>query len=637
MSLLQAASRLAFNTVGRLARDDSWITMDDGATQQATLPPTDPYAQNVTLNDFDRTDILCILMPTTPAACQAVEFVEESAPQHILRRPGKLSPMKATTPTDQTDNDVQTSPKAKPSMDIALRMNSKLLNPALGFTFGRNKKVSDLLISRDKQQVSQRHFRIYVNSKGSLMCQDTSTNGTVVDSVSLGPKRMLTDTGDQRTLHHGSVIELLLTHYGETMRFMVQVPDRSGVSLQYGSKLDQYIDFVEQMERRLQEENHQRTQGVLIDINPVRRVFPSGCHVFTDQFQAPIPQFSHSLRGDKLSTRANKVLVAGTEPFNCGMQWNGGETYHVTALLGKGAFASVYKLTRRADGELFAAKEIRKTVFAQRGVLDRRVEQELNIMKQLEHVSSYAIIPSSTDANRSQPNIVQYIEHYETPEYLYILMELVPHGDLQSVLQASHVLTEYHCQAIASQMCGALKYLHDQDITHRDIKPDNILIQSNMPFVFKLSDFGLSKVVKNNETFLTSFCGTYLYCAPEVYPGYHHYNKNNNHNEKAEPRRRSTRDGRSVTKGSHCGFQADISQAQQTKSQATIHDGSGHMEYRSGIVSSPVWFSALHGDNRQLWSSHIREHHEQSSRLQPPSKKWSFSGCRRLPKPDAYH
>ncbi|KAL9028930.1 MAG: hypothetical protein Q9180_007094, partial [Flavoplaca navasiana] len=182
-------------------------------------------------------------------------------------------------------------------------------------------------------------------------------------------------------------------------------------------------------------------------------------------------------------------------PFNCGMQWNGGDTYHVTALLGKGAFASVYKLTRRADGELFAAKEIRKTVFAQRGVLDRRVEQELNIMKQLEHVSSYAIIPLSTDANRSQPNIVQYIEHYETPEYLYILMELVPHGDLQSVLQASQVLSEYHCQAIASQMCGALKYLHDQDITHRDIKPDNILIQSNMPFVFKLSDFGLSKYI----------------------------------------------------------------------------------------------------------------------------------------------
>lgn len=122
-------------------------------------------------------------------------------------------------------------------------------------------------------------------------------------------------------------------------------------------------------------------------------------------------------------------------------------------------------------------------------------------------------------------------------------MELVPDGDLQYILQTQHVLTEFHCQAIASQMCEALKYLHDRDITHRDIKPDNILIQSNNPYVFKLSDFGLSKVVKNNETFLTSFCGTYLYCAPEVYPGYHLYNCAN---EKPERKRRSTKDGRFV-------------------------------------------------------------------------------------------
>ncbi|KAI4105391.1 MAG: hypothetical protein LQ339_003455 [Xanthoria mediterranea] len=507
---MQPAFRFAFNTIGRLARDASWITMDDGATQQATLPPTAPYAQKFTLNDFDRTDILCILIPTTPTAYQAVELVEESASQHILHRPGKLSPLKATTPTDNmvADNDAPTNKKAKPSMEIALRMSSYLLNPALGFTFGRNKLASDLRISKDAQmKVSGRHFRIYVNSKGSLMCQDVSTNGTVVDSVSLRPKQSPTDWGDQMTLHHGSVIEILINNDLETMRFMVQVPDRSGVSQLYGSKLDQYIDFVEQMERRLQEEKNRKTQGVPTDLG-----------------LAPVPQFSHILRADKLSTRANKVLVAGTEPFNHGMQWNGGDIYHTTALLGKGAFASVYKLTRRADGELFAAKEIRKTVFAQRGVLDRRVEQELNIMKQLEH-----------------PNIVQYIDHHETPENLYILMELVPHGDLQSILQTRHVLTEFHCQAIASQMCEALKYLHDRDITHRDIKPDNILIQSNDPYVFKLSDFGLSKVVKNNETFLTSFCGTYLYCAPEVYPGYHHYN---GANDKAERKRRSTKDGR---------------------------------------------------------------------------------------------
>ncbi|KAL8772238.1 MAG: hypothetical protein Q9209_002450 [Squamulea sp. 1 TL-2023] len=505
----RAALRLAFNTIGRLARDDSWITMDDGATQQASLPPTGVHTQKNTFSDFDRTDILCILIPATPTAYEAVELVNATAPHHILRRPRKVAPLKTKTPADQisVDYSISTTPKAKPSLDIALRMSSVILNPALGFTFGRNKLGSDLLICQGgHMRISQRHFRIYVNSRGSLMCQDTSTNGTYVDGVILRPKQQPRDLGDKRTLHNASVIELLVGQDMETMRFIVQVPDRSGVSQLYGSKLDQYIEFVEQMERRLQEENNRKAQPDMTDMSP-----------------APVPQFSHMLRDDKLSTRANKVLIAGTEPFNLGMQWNGGDAYHVTALLGKGAFASVYKLTRRADGELFAAKEIRKTVFAQRGVLDRRVEQELNIVKQLQH-----------------PNIVQYIEHHETPEYLYILMELVEHGDLQSVLQARKVLSEFHCQAIASQMCEALKYLHTRDITHRDIKPDNILIKSNNPYVFKLSDFGLSKVVKNNETFLTSFCGTYLYCAPEVYPEYHSYKVINN----SEPKRRSTKDRR---------------------------------------------------------------------------------------------
>ena len=101
-------------------------------------------------------------------------------------------------------------------------------------------------------------------------------------------------------------------------------------------------------------------------------------------------------------------------------------------------------------------------------------------------------------------------------------MEFVPHGDLRHWTGSHKKMTEYMAARIGKQMLDAMMYLHNQGITHRDIKPDNILIAGDDPQdkIFKLSDFGLSKQVINDQTFLQTFCGTLLYLAPEVYPGY---------------------------------------------------------------------------------------------------------------------
>ncbi|KAL8949445.1 MAG: hypothetical protein Q9222_004451 [Ikaeria aurantiellina] len=489
-----------FNQRGRLARDNPDVSMDDAATQPAHLPQMDPREQkgnHALISKEDRTDILCILSPGTLTACQAVELVAATAPQHILQNLGHGRGLSASDENlDEADlqedrlpadphkmalDETVPSKASRPSLDIALRLSSKIINPVLGFTFGRAKEKSDLLISPKGQQkrVSGMHFRIYINPKGSLMCADTSTNGTWVDGRLLKDKSTL---GPQSTIHDGSTIEIMSGERNESMRFYVSTPDRTGVSLDYGRRLEEYLRYLDQVDRQQQEENRCRTEGLPVTLSPI-----------------PIPPFNHALQGERLSVAANKNLVAATEPYNHGMQWNGGVTYKVTGFIGKGAFAIVYQLSRRHDGEKFAVKELKKTSLVQKGVIDRRVDQELEIMKSLEH----------------------YVDHHEVPDYLYIIMELVLEGDLQSCLCGNQRrLQESHCQTVGLQMCQALKYLHDRGITHRDIKPDNILIKSRDPYVFKLSDFGLSKVVKDDETFLKSFCGTLLYCAPEVYPGY---------------------------------------------------------------------------------------------------------------------
>ena len=278
--------------IGPLARDNLRFGMDDAATQQASIPPTDPNGRkgsHAFLSEEDRSDILCILSPGSRAACQAVELVAKTTPQHILQNQGlfQTSFLQDNLPRDEeqtTKNDAQDEPmtvdtgentsenteaNTRPILDIALRMSSRLLNPCVGFTFGRAPEKSDLLICTTEQQkwVSGAHFRIYMTSKGVLMCLDTSTNGTCVDGHYL--KRE--SKSRQRSLHGDSSIEVMFSK-SDSMRFFVSVPDREGVSGVYGRKLDAYIGFVEQYGRQKQEELHYKTKGIPIEVLPVSSV-----------------------------------------------------------------------------------------------------------------------------------------------------------------------------------------------------------------------------------------------------------------------------------------------------------------------------------------------------------------------------
>ncbi|CAG8919541.1 unnamed protein product [Penicillium salamii] len=414
------------------------------ATQESTQPLADPRRMGVNNSGIQDQDLSDIICILHPNSHAAHDAVAATA------RLGVQHILQRDTLEGEASHTAD--------LDVALRLSSDVHSLGLGFAFGRNRARCDVLlaVNDDAKRVSNTHFRIYLTGDGILMLQDSSTNGTVVDNCRLRKSQK----ENSRMLTNGSVIQVVTGIGSDEVRFVVRIPSREGFATQYQENLCRYFERV--------------------------------------QAHAPAHKTRQGPPPSVLTWSASNAF---------GMHWTGGAMYNVTGQIGKGAFATVYKIATKQHGAIYAAKELDKRRFMKNGILDQKVDNEMKIMRDLTH-----------------PNIVQYIHHHEHDRWIYIIMEYVPGGELSTYLQTQGKIAEEMVRTIARQVLRALHYLHKRRITHRDIKPDNILIASLDPLRIKLSDFGLSKVVEQ-ETFLKTFCGTLLYCAPEVYPDYEQYRR----------------------------------------------------------------------------------------------------------------
>ena len=112
-------------------------------------------------------------------------------------------------------------------------------------------------------------------------------------------------------------------------------------------------------------------------------------------------------------------------------------------------------------------------------------------------------------------NSVEYYDHFEDKDSYYIVMEKCD-GDLKSFIENNESgLSDSMIKNILLQLNEAFKIMHSKNMIHRDLKPQNILIRniSQNNFIFKLADFGLSRVFENNN--FSTHAGSLGYTAPE--------------------------------------------------------------------------------------------------------------------------
>ena len=183
------------------------------------------------------------------------------------------------------------------------------------------------------------------------------------------------------------------------------------------------------------------------------------------------------------------------------------EIYEIKDILGSGSFSLV-----KLGINTFTKEKVAVKIMDKKKMNTIRLESartEIEIMKICQH-----------------PNIIHFIDSYETADFIYIFMEYCKGGTFYKFLKnRNFILKEELAVNLAHKICMAVYYFHSFGITHRDLKPENILMTSEDEDAdIKILDFGLSKIIGPNEKCSEPY-GTIIYCAPEIILD-HPYTKN---------------------------------------------------------------------------------------------------------------
>jgi len=148
--------------------------------------------------------------------------------------------------------------------------------------------------------------------------------------------------------------------------------------------------------------------------------------------------------------------------------------------------------------------------------------QEKRVMKAIPKVSKYGEVQVDlVHAKREldvlcrlyHPNVLRYIETVENDEFIFVFTEFCEGETLLQFLLQRTVVEYRDFVDIARQLLNAIEYIHSQNIAHRDLKLENIMISNRMKV--KIIDFGLSNFTQGNSL-LSTYCGSMQYVPPEI-------------------------------------------------------------------------------------------------------------------------
>lgn len=172
--------------------------------------------------------------------------------------------------------------------------------------------------------------------------------------------------------------------------------------------------------------------------------------------------------------------------------------YVFRGTVGEGAFSIVKLVYHEETHSYYACKIVPKSRIATPS-LQARFELEIRINQQLNH-----------------PGVAHLFDFFKDEHNFYVIMEFCPNGELLQYIVDHQRLEEDEAKLFVRQILETIQYIHENNITHRDMKPENLLIDAKGNI--KLTDFGLSRYIPANNLVDTP-CGSPCYASPECISG----------------------------------------------------------------------------------------------------------------------
>nr|XP_040244830.1 serine/threonine-protein kinase tricornered isoform X2 [Aegilops tauschii subsp. strangulata] len=157
----------------------------------------------------------------------------------------------------------------------------------------------------------------------------------------------------------------------------------------------------------------------------------------------------------------------------------GVDDFELLTIIGRGAFGEVRLCREKATSNVYAMKKLKKSEMLRRGQVEH-VRAERNLLAEVD--SAY---------------IVKLYCSFQDDEFLYLVMEYLPGGDMMTLLMRKDTLTEDESSFYVAETILAIESIHKHNYIHRDIKPDNLLLDRTGHL--KLSDFGLCKPLDSSS------------------------------------------------------------------------------------------------------------------------------------------